>query len=419
MILQTIAEILLLFVGLFPVVTAGAWVAGGLLFSRLDERNEAEEPPGGWPGVTVLIPAHNEEAVIQTSVRAALASDYPELELIVLDDGSTDATAATARTAGDGDPRLEVVRDDVNQGKAAQLNHGFERARNELVVATDADTHLHPLALKLLVTRIEGSPRIAAVAGAPHVTNRGRLLPAIQTLEAASIIGLIRRTQALGGRVGTVAGVLAIFRRRAVVEAGGYDGRMATEDIELSWRLLLAGWQTGYEPNALVGMEVPTNLRALWAQRRRWARGQGEVLHTHAGKVWRWRSRTMWPIAAESFASLAWIVLAVTAFTLGLIDLFTEREISYVELGLAWGVAISVVATFQLGFAIWIERRYDPVALRAFLLGPLYPFGYWLVSALAALRSEVVALIRGPEEERVRWDLPREQRRDPDPPLDG
>ena len=121
------------------------------------------------------------------------------------------------------------------------------------------------------------SPLLAAVAGAPHVTNRGQLIRAMQVLEAAAIIGLIRRTQSLTGRVGIVAGVLGLFRRDRVLAVGGYDGRMATEDIELTWRLLLAGWQTVYEPRALVGMQVPSSLPALWAQRKRWARGQGEV----------------------------------------------------------------------------------------------------------------------------------------------
>ncbi|HJS71030.1 MAG TPA: glycosyltransferase family 2 protein, partial [Gaiellaceae bacterium] len=106
--------------------------------------------------------------------------------------------------------------------------------RNELVIVTDADTHLHPLAVKLLVAHITHSPRIAAVAGAPHVMNRRTLLGAMQSLEVASIIGLTRRTQALGGHVRIVAGVLGIFRKPAVLGVGGFDGRMTTEDIELT-----------------------------------------------------------------------------------------------------------------------------------------------------------------------------------------
>jgi hypothetical protein len=115
-------------------------------------------------------------------------------------------------------------------------------------VVADADTHLHQQAIKFLVARLARSPLLAAVAGAPHVTNRNNLLCAMQVLEAASVIGVIRRTQSLTGRVGIVAGVVGPFRRDRVRAVGGYDGRMATEDIDLTWKLLLDGWQTAYEP---------------------------------------------------------------------------------------------------------------------------------------------------------------------------
>jgi hypothetical protein len=122
----------------------------------------------------------------------------------------------------------------------------------------------------------------------------------------------------------------------------------------------------------------------------------------------------MWPLAAESMGSLVWVVLAALALALAVIDLLTDTDIPYVHLGIAWGVAISVVAIFQLAFAIGIDRRYDPRALRAFLLGPLYPFGYWALAAAAAIRSEVPALVRGPTSEHVGWDLPRERLSDPE-----
>src|SRR3954447_17382263 len=313
--MQIALKLLLAFVALYPLTTAALWIAGGLMFRLWEERpgERVLEPEGGWPGVSVLIPAYNEEAVIATSVHAALALDYPRFEVLVLDDGSTDATSERAAQAGGGDPRLEVVADPVNRGKADRLNLGLERARHELVAVADADTHMHPVALKLLVTRLQRSPLVAAVAGAPHVTNATRLIPLMQVLEAASIIGLIRRTQSLTGRVGTVAGVLGLFRRDAVLAVGGYDGSMATEDIDLSWRLLLAGWHTAYEPDALVGMEVPSTLKALWAQRRRWARGQGEVLHRHFRTVVRWRNRRTWFLVVESASSLLWVICLVVA----------------------------------------------------------------------------------------------------------
>src|SRR6476469_426785 len=105
--MQTTLDALLAIVALYPVVTAAVWIAGGLLFLLWEERpgEPMLEPEGGWPGVSVLIPAYNEAAVIATSVRAALNSDYPQFEVLVLDDGSTDDTEAVALAAAPGDRR--------------------------------------------------------------------------------------------------------------------------------------------------------------------------------------------------------------------------------------------------------------------------------------------------------------------------
>jgi poly-beta-1,6-N-acetyl-D-glucosamine synthase len=403
------AELLLAFVALYPIVTAALWIAGGLLFRVADERTPEPSADGAWPGVTVLIPAYNESAVIATSIGATLAADYPELEVLVLDDGSTDRTEAAALAAAGGDPRCRVLRDPVNRGKAEQLNVGFAQAVHGLVVVTDADTHMHPSAIRHLVARMASSPLLAAVAAAPHVTNRGRFICAMQVLEAAAIIGLIRRTQSLTGRVGVVAGVLGIFHRERVLAVGGYDGRMATEDIELTWRLLMAGWQTGFEPRALVGMEVPTTLRALWAQRKRWARGQGEVLHAHLREVMHWRTHRMWLLSVEAAASLLWVLGMALAFAVSVVAVIVgDNPFDLFDLGLAWGIAVAVVATMQLIVALLLGFTYDRRASRALLLGAFYPLLYWLIAALAALRSEVPAIVRGPAERGVVWNIPRE-----------
>ena len=152
-----------------------------------------------------------------------------------------------------------------NRGKAERLNLGFERASHPLVVVTDADTNLHPLAVKLMVARIERSPRVAAVAGAPYVTNRKRFLSALQSLEAASIIGLIRRTRGSRGGSARSPGCT-----RDLPARGGARGRrLRRPDGDRGHRALVAAAArrlvTTYEPEALVGMQVPTTLGALWA----------------------------------------------------------------------------------------------------------------------------------------------------------
>jgi poly-beta-1,6-N-acetyl-D-glucosamine synthase len=170
----------------------------------------------------------------------------------------------------------------------------------------------------------------------------------------------------------------------------------------------MAGWQTTYEPRALVGMQVPATPKALWAQRTRWARGQGEVLSVHGIQLLRWRNRRIWLLSIEAIASLVWVSLLGVAFVLTVVRLVIHGRINSSEYPLAWGVALSVVATAQLGIALLLDYRYDPRGLRAFLLGPIYPIAFWLFSAGAALHSEVGAFIRGPQGERVVWDIPRE-----------
>jgi biofilm PGA synthesis N-glycosyltransferase PgaC len=405
--LQTALDALLFFVALYPVLTAALWIAGGIMFKLIDER-KPEVPAGGWPGVTILIPAYNEGPVIATSVRAALASSYPELEVLVLDDGSKDDTAQVAREVTADDPRCEVVRDEVNRGKAERLNIGFARARHDLIVVTDADAHLHPLAVRRLVERISRSPMVAAVAGGPFVTNRAYLISALQVLEAAAVIGLIRRTHSLTGRVGVVAGVCGLFRRDAVLGVGGYDDVMATEDIDLTWRLLLDGWHTAYAPDALVGMEVPTTVTALWSQRKRWARGQGEVLHKYLTTTLRWRHHQMWLLTSESVLSLLWCIALVVSLVVAALNVMFGHDLGTFAFGLAWGVAISVVATVQLLIAMWLRYSYDHWGPRSLLVASMYPAVFWLASAAATLHSQLRAVFTGPRDRRVVWDIPRE-----------
>ncbi|MFD8008855.1 glycosyltransferase [Streptomyces sp. NPDC058955] len=402
-------DLVLLFLAYYPVVTGAAWMVGGIVFRVTDEKPGLVTPPGGWPGVTVLVPAYNEERVIAGCVAALRAVDYPGLEILVLNDGSKDATVAVARAAAAGDRRVTVHDDGVNLGKADRLNDGMRRARHGLVLVTDADTHLHPDAVKYLVARMLRSPRYAAIAGSPRVTNRRGVITFMQMLETASLIGLMRRTHALAGRVGTVAGVLGLFRRDAVLAVGGYDPAMATEDIELTWRLLRAGHLTGFEPNALVGMEVPQTVRAIWAQRTRWSRGQGEVLRTHGRQVLlRLRHASMWPIAVEALLSYVWVLmlLIATVYAAVHVALHPDDTAAFREM-LAWGVGIAVIAVIQVIVATLVDRHLDRRLPLACLLLPIYPLAYWTVNALAAIHSETRGLLRGPREKRVVWDLER------------
>lgn len=208
--------------------------------------------------------------------------------------------------------------------------------------------------------------------------------------------------------MGTVAGVLGLFRREAVLAVGGYDARMATEDIELTWRLLRHGYRTSFEPNALVGMEVPLTVRSLWKQRARWSRGQGEVLRTHGAEILRLRHMALWPIAGEALLSFVWVLTLLGTTLYELVRVIVLREATEVWWMLSWGVGVAVMSTIQLTVAAIIVLRRDPMLTRSYLLEPFYPLAYWTINALAAMFAESVGIIRGPRRKRVTWDIPRD-----------
>ena len=157
----------------------------------------------------------------------------------------------------------------------------------------------------------------------------------------------------------------------------------------MTWKLLLNGWHTAYEPRALVGMQVPASLRALWMQRKRWARGQGEVLHVHFSEVWRWRNHRMWLLSIGSLASLVWVVALLASFVFTVFAILVDEDENIVGFALAWGVAICFMATIQMIVALTLERGYDRSIIRALVVGALYPVAFWLVSAIGrpALRG--------------------------------
>ena len=276
--MEALLQYLALFVYFYPLVMGIIWTSGGLLFFITREWKERETPSDSCPPVTILMAAHNEEKVIGSTVSHLFQLDYPCYEVIVVDDGSTDNTAAILREMAAAEPRLRLVRLLNNMGKAVALNAGVRAARHEIIVTIDADSYLDKEALRWLVRHFTRNPRTGAVTGNPRVLNRTSLLARIQTAEYSSIIGMIKRTQSIWGRLMTVSGVLAAYRLAALVDVNFWSTDSVTEDIDITWKLQRRSWEVHYEPRALVWVLVPETLRGLWKQRLRWSRGGIEVL---------------------------------------------------------------------------------------------------------------------------------------------
>ncbi len=231
------------------------------------------------PAVAVLIPAYNEEKVIERTVRAALDSTYPNLRVIVIDDGSKDRTLEVARAAFGGDPRVTILTK-PNSGKAAALNYGLEHVTEEIFVGIDADTVIAPDAVAYLVPHFLDS-RIGAIAGNAKVGNRVNLWTRWQALEYVTSQNFERRALDLLGAVSVVPGAIGAWRTAAVRDAGAFHHDTVAEDGDLTMALLQAGYRVEYEDRALAYTEAPINANGLMRQRFRWSFGILQAVFKH------------------------------------------------------------------------------------------------------------------------------------------
>lgn len=230
---------------------------------------------GALPPVTVIIPAFNEEAVIGGTIRSVQAADHPEVEIIVVDDGSSDATAAIAQQAG-----VVVLQQPVNRGKAAALNAGIAQARGTHLVTVDADTLIAPDTLRLLcVPLLSGDAD--AVASNVKVGNRLSWLNTWQSIEYIIGLNVARRAQAAISCITTIPGAACSFRPEALAAVGGFSSDTVVEDTDLTLSLQAAGRTILFQPRAQAFTESPDTLAGLFRQRRRWMRGYLQCLWKH------------------------------------------------------------------------------------------------------------------------------------------
>jgi biofilm PGA synthesis N-glycosyltransferase PgaC len=224
----------------YPFVMAWYWMLGGLMYYVTQERFFArpEHPPPleHPPPISILVPCYNEADNAEETLTTAAAADYPEFEVIAINDGSRDNTGEVLDRLATQIPKLRVVHLAANQGKATALNAGALLAKHELLVCIDGDALLDPQALHWVAHTFRIS-RVGGMGGNPRIRNRSSMLGRLQVGEFASIIGLIRRAQTMYGRLFTVSGVICAFRKRALEEAGWWSPRTITDDIDITWRL--------------------------------------------------------------------------------------------------------------------------------------------------------------------------------------
>jgi cellulose synthase/poly-beta-1,6-N-acetylglucosamine synthase-like glycosyltransferase/peptidoglycan/xylan/chitin deacetylase (PgdA/CDA1 family) len=380
------------------------------LVEKLRHRHPPE--PEGRPRVSVLVPAHNEEAAITETVRSVLASTWEPLELIVVDDGSTDRTAELITEAAGGDPRLRLIRQ-PNRGKAAALNRAFADSTGEIVVTIDADTAIEAEAIALLVRHF-GDARVGAVAGNVKVGNRDRWITRWQALEYITSQNLEKRAFDLLDCITVVPGALGAWRASALREAGGLTGDTVAEDTDLTFALRRRGFKITYEEEAIGWTQAPEDVDGLVAQRFRWTFGTLQAVWKHRDTLGRPRYGTLGLVAIPNvflfqillpfFSPLIDLLFAGSLALFGLSHLGITR---FPELWTTDDVAragifflVFLAIDFLTGvIAFLLERDEEWSLLASFLFQRFYyrqlMYGVLVRSLLAALQGRAVGW-RGP-----------------------
>ncbi|MGW4942534.1 bifunctional polysaccharide deacetylase/glycosyltransferase family 2 protein [Actinoplanes sp. NPDC004185] len=336
--------------------------------------------------VSVIVPAYNEAANIAGTVSSLLANDYPLLEVIVVDDGSTDDTAGIVERLAL--PRVRVVRQ-RNAGKPAALNTGMRYARGDIFILVDGDTVFERDAVGRLIQPLR-DPGVGAVSGNTKVANRGGLLGRWQHLEYAIGFNLDRRMFDVGRCMPTVPGAIGAFRRAAVRDVGGVSQDTVAEDTDFTMAVIRAGWRVVYQPGAVAWTEAPASLRQLWRQRYRWCYGTMQAMWKHR------RALTQrGPAGRLGRRGLGYLLIFQVLLPLSapMVDVYGLYGLFFLPLGkvVAVWASFTAVQVATAAYALKLDgERYGPLWSL-----PLQQVVYRQLMYLVVVQSTVMALLGG------------------------
>jgi cellulose synthase/poly-beta-1,6-N-acetylglucosamine synthase-like glycosyltransferase/spore germination protein YaaH len=354
-----------------------------------------------WRPVDVMIAAHNEETVIVPTIRSVLASRDVDVRVIVVDDGSRDATAEQVTSAFGDDPRV-VLLQKPNGGKASALNVALAHATSEIVIGIDADTQVAPDAIAALARHFE-DPTVAAVAGNVRVGNRINVITRWQALEYITSQNIDRRALAHVNAITVVPGAVGAWRVKALLEVGGYSADTLAEDMDLTWRLRRGGWRIENEAEAVAYTEAPSSVHALMRQRFRWTFGTLQCLWKHHDALFRcgWFGRfalpTLWlfQIALQVIAPLVDLQLlcALVGRTLGWLESLQHADVAAPYDPAIW-LIIAIYAAFVVVelAAAWVALAWDEEDKQLLWLQPLQRLVYRQIMYIAVWQAVSRAL---------------------------
>jgi cellulose synthase/poly-beta-1,6-N-acetylglucosamine synthase-like glycosyltransferase/peptidoglycan/xylan/chitin deacetylase (PgdA/CDA1 family) len=310
------------------------------------------------PPVSVIVPAYNEEASIEASIRSLLSTDYGgPIEVLVIDDGSTDRTAEIVQSLNL--PAVHLIRK-PNGGKASALNMGIDAASADFVVLVDGDTVFQRDTIRHLIAPL-ADPSVGAVSGYPKVANRKGLLGRWQHIEYVVGCNLERRTFEALGCMYTIPGAIGAFRKEILVELGGMSTDTLAEDSDITVAMVRAGWRVVFEAKAVAWTEVPSSLYQLWKQRYRWCFGILQVMWKHKGSVFD-RGRAGWyGRFCTVYLVIFQIVLPLLAPIMDIYLLYSLVFIDPARIGGFW-LLFMVIQIMVAGYALRMDgERLTPL----------------------------------------------------------
>jgi biofilm PGA synthesis N-glycosyltransferase PgaC len=386
----------------YPFVMAWYWMSGGILYRLVRERHEPlhDDPPrlASYLPVSILVPCHNEGTHVREVFAALDAVDYPDFEMIGINDGSSDDTGVILDELAARYDRLRVVHLATNRGKALALNAGAIAARHEILVAIDGDSLLDRDAVTWFVRRFQSDGALGALTGNPRIRNRSSLLARLQVGEYAAIVGLIKRAQTVFGCVYTVSGVVCAFRKRALHDAGWWSPATLTDDVDMTWRIQIAGWTVAYEPKALCWILMPETLRGLWRQRLRWSEGGTQTVLRVVPQMFHRRLWRLWIVWLNYVLSVVWAFATLTGILLWCLQWTSlAPPINYPAFNASpqgRGALLAVTYLFQASVGVLLDRRFEQDILRVIVWQAWYPIFFWGLQALTAVVGVPRAILR-------------------------
>ncbi len=355
-----------------------------------------------FPKMSIIIPAYNEEVTVASSIKSMLSLNYPDYEVIVVDDGSSDNTFNEASKYSE--KGVKVIRQ-KNTGKPGAINTGVKDASGEIVITVDADSKLHPDALTWIARRFSGNPRLGAVAGNVKIDKPTGLLKTLQSLEYTTSINLIRKSQSVLHCVMIVPGAIAALKTRVIHEVGYFPSDTFAEDFDITMKVLKAGYHVEYESRAIAFTQAPESVEDFLKQRRRWYRGIPQVLSKYQGMYLNPKYGT----AGMFGVPLMWLGVSSYLMNMFLLFILLADTFSYMVSSssydlnlLTWGMLVYWALTIGISvYAVLIDPK---PKIREIIASPLYLFYNVFIDGvgLMALIEELLSVA-------MRWEKPKRE----------